>query len=85
MAKIDKCVLDMLKCIKNHCSENNFCNECKFINDDCTCMFSGAPNAWKIPEKEILDEVEKEYLWNIIKPFKDKIDNMPKKRYNEYC
>lgn len=25
-------------------------------------------------KKEILDEVEKEYLWNIIKPFKDKVE-----------
>lgn len=35
-----------------------------------------------IVEKEILDDVEKEYLLNIIKPFRDKVEYISKNRFS---
>ena len=35
-----------------------------------------------IVEKEILDDVEKEYLLNIIKPFRDKVEYICKNRFS---
>lgn len=36
-----------------------------------------------IVEKEILDEEEKEYLSNVIKPFRDEVESIVKRTFNE--
>lgn len=72
-------VLECAKEIKNYC-KNADCENCCFRSreNEYFCGLGGNPSLWEIPKKQILDDKEKEYLWNIIKPFKDKVDNICK-------
>lgn len=79
--EIDKDILENAREIKKYC-EGRECENCRFYkkygNNKCI-LSANSPMWWEIPEKEILDKVEKEYLWNVIKPFKDRILNITKK------
>lgn len=72
--------------------ENTSCKNCTFKNVMCTGPNSWVVNKGLFSDKflnqeieieieiEILDEVEKEYLTNVIKPFRNKIDYIIKRR-----
>lgn len=72
-------ILDSVRKIKQYCKRIK-CKKCKFYQNNNKCLFVISPCIWKIPEKEILDKIEKEYLWNIIKPFKENVKDISKKR-----
>ena len=70
-----------------HCAYNS--NDFKLVTNKT--FFKKLPNDFTgtlevekgyIVEKEILDDVEKEYLLNIIKPFKDKVGYICKNRFS---
>lgn len=77
MDKEEKQILKCAKKIKEYCT-GKACKGCIF-NVEKGCVFFEntlpIPHAWELPKNPpILDDVERDYLWNIIKPFKDKVD-----------
>lgn len=66
---------DIVECarkIKKYCEQSK-CPECKFKNGVHCILSYIVPAGREIPEKQILDKEEKEYLKNIIKPFKNRV------------
>lgn len=79
--------IDILECargIKKYCGQR-ICHGCEFYNPYRyeRCAFRVHPIYWEISEKEILDKVEKEYLQNIVKPFKNKVEHIVKMKRSE--
>ncbi len=76
---------------KNCCRDNKYCDSCPFTSANC---YSNDKNSWvnnknlfsneflnqeiEIEKRDILTEKEKEYLRNVIKPFKDRVKNIAK-------
>lgn len=81
MNKIEIEVLECAEKIKKYCRSVE-CKSCYFRNKEIKglCDLACNPSFWEIPKKQILDNVEKEYLWNIIKPFKDKVSYIEKNK-----
>lgn len=76
MNKEDINVVEYAKKIKKYCEAKN-CEKCPFC---CGygCKLNYTPNKWNLSQKQILDKVEKDYLWNIIKPFKERVEYVVK-------
>ena len=58
------------------CRETN-CNHCAFFTIK-SCVYEREKWLISVCEESILDEVEKEYLRGVIRPFRDKVDSIRK-------
>lgn len=58
------------------CKETN-CNNCAFFTNK-SCVYEREKWLISVCEESILDEVEKEYLRGVIRPFRDKVDSIRK-------
>ncbi len=81
MNKEEKEIIESAMQIKRYCKNKSSCRNCilykKTLNDNYVCRIRLCPVAWNI-EENVLDDVEKQYLWNIIKPFKEKVKYIAK-------
>lgn len=78
MNEKDIVVLECAKEIKKYC-KNKDCMKCPFLkNDGCMFIRNKRPDKWNLLQDQILDNKEKEYLKNIIKPFKNRVQRIVK-------
>ena len=74
----DTCPFGNVRCLKSECKSSWFNNKDlfsdKFLNQEI-----------EIEESSILDEEEKEYLSNVIKPFRDRVIIIEKSRFDDSC
>ena len=66
---------EIMKELKENCKDRH-CNNCVFKNHRGMCKLTSClPVQYKV---DILDEKEKEYLSNIVKPFRDRVEGIEK-------
>lgn len=82
---------------EKNCSRHDKCDSCPFTSANC---YSNDKNSWvnnknlfsneflnqeiEIEKRDILTEKEKEYLRNVIKPFRDKVKHISKQELIDY-
>lgn len=80
MNEKDIVVLECAKEIKKYC-KNKDCMKCPFAkNDGCMFIRDKRPDRWNLLQEQILDNKEKEYLKNIIEPFKNRVQFIVKNK-----
>ena len=79
---------------EKNCSRHDKCDSCPFKSANC---YSNDKNSWvsnkdlfsnkflnqeiEIEKRDILDRKEKQYLQNVIKPFRDRVKSIAKQNY----
>lgn len=83
---------------EKNCSRHDKCDSCPFKSANC---YSNDKNSWvsnkdlfsnkflnqeiEIEKRDILDRKEKQYLQNVIKPFRDRVKSIAKQKiYSKY-